>query len=106
MMRKSVNKNKIMSVIKDNKISRTTWHWCLDHIENLSLDNVSKNSKIVRLNLQELTKTLLHLCDVYMRTNQKKKILRKLQNQVTKMIKLIYVDVVDLIMLTAYNEFL
>ncbi len=60
----------------------------------------------MRLNLQELTKTLLHLCDVCMRTNQKKKILRKLQNQVTKMIKLIYIDVVDLIMSKAYNEFL
>ncbi len=51
MMRNAVNKNKIMSVIKDNKILKATWHWCLNYIENLSLDNVSKNSEIVRLNL-------------------------------------------------------
>ncbi len=51
MMRNSVNKNKTMSVIKDNKIFKATWHWCLDYIENLSLDNVLKNLKIVRLNL-------------------------------------------------------
>ncbi len=69
MMRKSINKNKVMSVIKDNKILRTTWHQYLDYIENLSLNNVSKNLRIVRLNLQELIKTLLHLCDVCMRTN-------------------------------------
>ncbi len=50
-MRKSVNKNKIMSVIKDYKILRATWHWYLDYIENLSLNNVLKNSEIVRLNL-------------------------------------------------------
>ncbi len=51
MMRKSVNKNKIMSVIKDNKILRATWHWYFNYIENLSLDNMSKNLRIVRLNL-------------------------------------------------------
>ncbi len=50
-MRNSVNKNKTMSAIKDNKILRATWYWCLNYIENLSLNNVSKNPKIVRLNL-------------------------------------------------------
>ena len=34
-----------MSVIKDNKILKTTWHWHLNYIENLSLDNVSKISE-------------------------------------------------------------
>ncbi len=51
MMKKSVNKNKTMSVIKDNKISRTTWLQYLNYIENLSLNNVSKNPEIMRLNL-------------------------------------------------------
>jgi len=40
-----------MSVIKDNKILRVTWHQCLNYIENLSLNNVSKNSEIVRFDL-------------------------------------------------------
>jgi len=40
-----------MSVIKDNKILRTTWHQHFDYIENLSLNNILKNSEIVRLNL-------------------------------------------------------
>ncbi len=50
-MRNSVNKNKIMSVIKDNKILKATWHQCFNYIENLNLNNVLKNSEIVRLNL-------------------------------------------------------
>ncbi len=41
-----------------------------------------------------------------MRANQKKKILRKLQNWVTKMTKLIYIDVISFVMLKAYDEFL
>ncbi len=41
-----------------------------------------------------------------MRANQKKKILKELQNWVIKMIKLIYIDVVDLITLKVYDEFL
>jgi len=51
MMRNSVNKNKIMSIIKDNKILKATWYWYLNYIKNLSLNNVSKNSEIMKFNL-------------------------------------------------------
>ncbi len=106
MMRKSVNKNKIMSVIKDSKILRATWHQYLNYIEDLSLNNMSKNLRIVRLDLQELMKTSLYLCDVCMRANQKKKILRKLQNWVIKIIKLIHINIVSLITSKVYDRFL
>ncbi len=41
-----------------------------------------------------------------MRANQKKKILKKLQNWVIKMIKLIYINIISLIILKAYDKFL
>jgi len=49
--RKSVDKDKAMPAIKDSKISRATWHRRLGHIEDSSLDNVSKNPGIVGLDL-------------------------------------------------------
>jgi len=101
--RKPVNKDKAMPAIKDSKISRATWHRHLDHIEDSSLDNMSKNPKIVGLNLQGLTKTPLHLCDACTRANQKKKISRKPQNQATKVAELIHIDVVSPVTPKAYD---
>ncbi len=41
-----------------------------------------------------------------MRANQKKKILKELQNWAIKMTELIYINVVSFIILKVYNEFL
>ncbi len=104
MTRNSVNKKKTMLTIQNNKISRATWHKHLDLIENKSLESVLNNPEIKEINLHRLIKKSLHMCNTCMKTNQKKHLLKKSQNWVIRVVKLVYINIVSLITSEAYDK--
>jgi len=63
-----------------------------------------KNFSINNLNLQELIKKSIYLCNLCIKTNQKTQFFIEFQQQVKEMTECIYIDIVDFIHFKKFNK--